>query len=228
MRLPVFLERGSMIKTILFDLDGTIVNTNELIIASFLHALEGETPEPYTRHHLIPHFGKPLIEQLKLFSGKEDVEYLVQKYRSFNIAKHDDLVMEFPYVKEVMDQLHRSGIRMGVVTSKIRRTVLLGLQRFGLDGYLETIVTVDDVKEPKPSPEGIKMAMTAMGADPASTLMVGDSQFDILAAQNAGIASAGVSWTLKGEEFLQSYGPTYMLRDMRDLLDICGIKRDEA
>lgn len=217
-----------MIQTLLFDLDGTIVNTNELIIASFLHTIEGEAAEQYTREHIVSNFGQPLVDQLKLYSGKEDVEYLVNKYREFNIGKHDELVMEFPYVSEVLEELHGHGIRLGVVTSKIRHTTMMGLRRFGLDRWLEVIVTVDEVTQPKPHPEGIRKAMAALEADPSTTLMVGDSQYDILAAKNAGVHSAGVSWTLKGEAFLRGFEPDYVLKDMRDLLPICGIKRNDA
>ena len=212
-----------MIKTILFDLDGTIVNTNELIIASFLHALEGQTPGPFTREHIVPNMGRPLVEQMRHFSGREQVEDLVQAYREYNIRRHDELVEEFPYVREVLGELHAAGIRMGVVTSKIRLTTQMGLKLLKLDEYLNVIVTVEDVKEPKPSPEGILQAMGELGAEPASTLMVGDSQYDILAAQRAGVKAAGVAWTLKGEAFLQEYKPDYMLHDMRELIALTGL-----
>lgn len=217
-----------MIKTILFDLDGTILNTNELIIASFLHALEGVSPEPCTRERIIANFGKSLAEQLRFFSGKEEVEDLIEKYRSFNIAKHDELVDEFPYVNHVLEKLHRHGINLGVVTNKMRITTMMGLRRFGMDRYLKTVVTVDDVSQPKPHPEGILKASADLGANDSNTLMVGDSQYDIVSAKQAGVRSAGVAWTMKGESFLRQYEPDYILRDIRDLLDICGIKRDEG
>lgn len=217
-----------MIKTILFDLDGTIINTNELIIASFLHALEGVTPEPCTRELVISHFGKSLVEQLRFFSGMEEIEDLIEKYRSFNISKHDELVAEFPYVTPVLEKLHRHGVSLGVVTNKMRVTTMMGLNRFGLNPFLKTVVTVEDVSRPKPHPDGILKASADLEAEAASTLMVGDSQFDILSAKQAGVRSAGVAWTLKGEAFLRQYEPDYILQDIRDLLDICGIKRDEA
>lgn len=213
-----------MIKTILFDLDGTILNTNELIIASFLHALEGLTPEPYTREHIIAHFGSPLVEQLQMYTGLNDVEDVITKYRDFNIGRHDELVSEFPRVKEVLAELKRNGISMGVVTSKIRRTTLMGLQRFGLDAYMDIVVTVDDVQEAKPSPQGIRMAMAALGGESKTTLMVGDSQYDILAAKNAGVRSAAVAWSMKGESYLREYCPDYVLSDMHELLPLVGIK----
>lgn len=212
-----------MVKAVLFDLDGTILNTNELIVASFLHTLEGETERVYTREDIIGNFGRTLVDQLREYTGREDVEPYIAKYRAYSVARHDDLIMEFPYVREVLEKLSRAGIKLGVVTSKVKRTSYMGLDRFGLTPFLTSIITVEDVEHPKPHGEGIRKAMEELGAEPSETLMVGDSQYDILAAQDAGVRAAGVAWTAKGEDFLLQYGPDYVLRDMRELLPLCGI-----
>jgi pyrophosphatase PpaX len=215
-----------MIETMLFDFDGTIVNTNELIIDSFLHVLEGQTSEPLTRENIIPHMGKSLTEQFVIFSGKTEVDEMIRAYREFNLRMHDELIREFPYVKEVLERLHLSGIRLGVVTNKVRLTTEKGLAFYGLDKYMDVVVTADEVKSAKPDPEGILLAVSRLGCDPERTLMVGDSQFDLQAAQNAGVLSAGVAWSLKGEKFLNQFRPDYMLHDMRDLYEIAGLTRD--
>ncbi|WJH35740.1 pyrophosphatase PpaX [Paenibacillus aurantius] len=215
-----------MIDTILFDLDGTIVDTNELIIASFLHALEGQTLEPFTREHIIPNMGKPLVEQMLMFTGRAEVDDLIRTYREFNVRMHDEMVQEFPYVKEVLEELHRSGIRLGVVTSKVRMTTEMALKLFDLRRFMGTLVTIDDVKEAKPSPEGIRLALKELGSEPERTLMVGDSSYDLLAARNAGVRSVGVAWSMKGEAYLKEFDPDYLIHDMRELLAIAGIKRD--
>jgi pyrophosphatase PpaX len=215
-----------MIRTVLFDLDGTIVDTNELIVQSFLHSLEGETPEAVTRELIIPNMGRPLVEQMELFSGKKDVEHLIKKYRTFNLSKHDELVTEFPNVRNVMAKLHEQGIKMGIVTSKIRQTTLMGLKLCGLDSFVSTIVTLEDVKEAKPNPEGILAALATLGGKKEETLMVGDSHYDIQAAQNAGVTSVGVSWSWKGRSYLEEYKPDYMIDDMNELLPIVGLSSD--
>lgn len=207
-----------MITTVLFDLDGTIVDTNELIIQSFLHALEGVTPEALTREIIIPNMGRPLIEQMQLFSGRPDVKELVQKYRAFNVSKHDELVREFPHVREVLGELRKRGLRVGVVTSKVRMTTEMGLKLTGLDDFVETIVTVEDVEKPKPDPEGIRKALAFFGASPEQAVMVGDSHYDIEAAQAAGVTSVGVAWSLKGEAYLKQFRPDCIIQDIRELL----------
>lgn len=215
-----------MIQTVLFDLDGTIVDTNELIVQSFLHSLEGETPEPVSRELIIPNMGRPLVEQMEFFTGRKEVEALIQKYRTFNLAKHDELVKEFPHVRTVMEKLHQNGIKIGIVTSKIRVTTLMGLKLCGLDSFVSSIVTVDDVKEAKPSPEGIFAALKELGSSPDQAMMVGDSHYDIEAAQNAGVTSVGVSWSWKGRSYLNQYNPDHIIDDMFDLLPLLGISSD--
>lgn len=210
-----------MFKAVLFDLDGTILNTNELIIASFLHTLEGETDRSYKREDIIGNFGRTLVDQLRDYTGQEDVERYIAKYREYNMSRHDELIAEFPYVSEVVEQLSRAGLKLGVVTSKVRRTSLMGLERFKLKDYMGSIVTVEDVHNPKPHQEGILKALAELGVAPEDALMVGDSQYDIHAAKNAGVRVAGVAWTAKGEAFLRQIGPDYMISDMRELIDLC-------
>lgn len=210
------------ITTVLFDLDGTIVDTNELIIQSFLHTLEGITKKVYTREDIIPHMGFSLYEQIKFFTGLEQIEDLVVKYRAFNVAKHDELVTQFPYVREALAELQARGIRMGVCTNKMRATTLMGLKLCGLDSFMETIVTVEDVAQGKPNPEMIVKALGQLNVSATESLMVGDSQYDLIAAHEAGVASVAVAWSLKGEAHLRKYDPTYLIHDIRELIEIVG------
>lgn len=213
-----------MLDTILFDLDGTIVDTNELIIQSFLHTFEGVTEEPVAREHIIPNMGRPLVEQMQFFSGRDIVDDLVQKYRKYNLEHHDRLVKEFPHVRETIQKLHQAGIRLGVVTSKVRLTTEMGLKLCGMFDYFGTIVTVDEVGRAKPDPEGIFKALKQLGSAPERAIMVGDSHYDIEAAHNAGIASAGVAWSMKGVAYLKQYNPSYIIDDIRELLPIAGVE----
>ncbi|CAM3703098.1 pyrophosphatase PpaX [Marinicrinis lubricantis] len=212
-----------MIETVLFDLDGTILDTNELIIESFIHVMEGKMDPPLTRERLIHQMGKPLAMQMRYFSGRgeqEPVDDLIREYRAYNLRRHDELVRPFPYVKEVLQSLKDSGIRLGVVTSKIRLTSDKGLTLCGIKDYMETIVTIEDVQHAKPHPEPVLEALKRMNAKPETALMVGDSPFDIESAHQAGVQAVGVAWSLKGAEVLSKYNPEYVIDDMRELLKI--------
>ncbi|MEC0179411.1 pyrophosphatase PpaX [Paenibacillus favisporus] len=209
-----------MIDTVLFDLDGTIIDTNELIISSFMHVLEKHVQPPLTREVIIPKMGMTLEQQLQFFSGSEDVTHFHQAYRTYNDAHHDEMVQPFPHVLEVIKELDRRGITMGVVTTKNKPGTFRVLEMFGLDKYMKAIVTVMDVEHPKPHPEPVLMAIKQLGVDPAATLMVGDSPVDIQSAKAAGARSAGVAWSLKGEKVLREYNPDYILHDMTDLYSL--------
>lgn len=214
------------IRTVLFDLDGTILDTNELIIRTFMESLKGVAPEGFCREHIIPSMGEPLTMQLQRFSGLEEVDHLVAAYREVNLRLHDELVKPFPYVAEVLKRLHENGIQIGVVTTKIRLTTEKGLSYIGIRDYVDAIVTIDDVEHPKPHPEPVLKAVELLGADPAATMMVGDSVVDIVSAKAAGTVPVGVAWSLKGEQLLLDNGARHILRDMRELYDFVGLERE--
>ncbi|KEO81639.1 pyrophosphatase PpaX [Tumebacillus flagellatus] len=204
---------------VLYDLDGTLLDTNELIIRSFEHTLETHTPGQYTRADILPYMGEPLFQQMERFAPGRSEE-LVKTYRRYNIGQHDALVVGFPHVQDVLRELHERGIKQAIVTSKMRLTTEMGLKLCGLTEYLDAVVTSDDVEHHKPHPEALHKAMELLGADPASTLMVGDSPYDIGAGHAAGVATAGVKWSLRGEEGLRVHKPTYLVGDMLELRKI--------
>lgn len=214
-----------MIRTVLFDLDGTILDTNELIFRSFEYAWARKGHTDVSREKLTPYMGGTLTDMFREVTGVGDaeVEELIGLYREFNWAHHDELVTAYPHVNEVMGALQAAGVRMGVVTTKIRKTSEMGLKLCGLDGYIETIVSLDDVQHPKPHPEPVLKALDAMRADPATTVMVGDSKGDLLAARAAGVRSIAVGWTIKSREELNRCEPDYWIEDMKDLLPIVGV-----
>lgn len=214
-----------MIHNVLFDLDGTIVDTNELIIESFLHVLNDKLAMQITRDQLIPQMGGPLVDQFQYFTGRSIVDQQVADYRKYNLMRHDEMVSVFPYVNEVVQAFAKHGIKMGVVTTKMRDTTKRVLQMFDLLPYMQTVVTLEDVEHAKPHPEPVQRALDALQAEPKETVMVGDSSFDILSAQQAGVCSAGVAWSLKGVAALSVYKPDWILNDIRDLYDIVGLKR---
>lgn len=209
-----------MIDTVLLDLDGTIVDTNELIIASFINTLESNGLSPLTREQIIPHMGLTLEQQLRAFSGADDVTSYVTAYREYSAIHHDAMVAPFPEVNEVLTRLQAAGIKLGVVTTKIRPNTLKVLEMFQLDQFMQVIITQDDVEHTKPHPQPIERAMEALGSSPERTLMVGDSPADLQSASAAGVMSAAVAWSLKGEEELSKYHPQYILHSMSDLYEL--------
>src|SRR5699024_5046043 len=132
-------------------------------------------------------------------------------------------VTAFPYVVETLKSLHGKGLPLGIVTTKMNRTVDKGMKLTAIESFFDAIITLDDVSHAKPHPEPIFKAMKQLGAQAGSTLMVGDNSHDIEAGHHAGVKTAGVAWSLKGKSKLLGYKPTYMLEDMRDLLAITEV-----
>jgi len=215
---------GNEVKAVLFDLDGTILDTNELIIQSFLHALQGAVPEAFGREQIIPCMGQTLKDQLRLFSGQEDIAVFHAAYREYNDRMHDEMVSLFPGVDEAVRLLKQHGIKMGIVTTKARRSTERALRMFGLHEYMDAIITLDDVEHAKPHPEPVLKALAAMEAEAERACMVGDSVVDMESALRAGAIPVGVAWSLKGDAVLQRAGAAHVLESMDQLLTLCGIR----
>lgn len=208
------------IRTILFDLDGTLLNTNELIRHSFEYTFEKFnmqlTPEEIRNLN-----GPPLNETFHQINP-EQAEQMIATYREYNMREHDRYVEAFPDVYETIKQLHEEGIALGIVSTKIKKTVMMGLELTKLTDFFPVIITYDDVTHKKPDPEPVEKAMRLLHANPENTLMVGDNYHDIVSGQRAGAQTAAVSWSEKTEAFLKSYQPTYYLDTIRDLLTMAG------
>ncbi|RFB13568.1 pyrophosphatase PpaX [Bacillus sp. HNG] len=212
------------IKTLLFDLDGTLIDTNELILQSFLHTFETYFPDrQFTREEILP-FNGPTLHESFSSVDPDRAEEMIAEYRKFNHEKHDELVTEFPGVFDTIKTLKEQGYKIGVVTTKIRNTVNMGLKLTKLDQFFDVVVTLDDVKNPKPDPEPVLLALKLLGSTPEEAIMIGDNYQDIVAGQNAGTKTAGVAWSHKGKDFLLEYKPDFMLENMSDLLDIVSVK----
>ena len=211
------------LETILFDLDGTLINTNELIIASFQHTLAEYDAGTYTREEIINFIGPPLLESLASVNA-EKKEEMMATYRAFNIANHDHYVEIYPTVLETIKKLKQSGCKLGVVTTKLHDTAQLGLEITGLAPYFDLLIGLDDVDHAKPHPEPVLKAMDSLQANPVTTIMIGDNYHDVEAGHNAGVQTAGVAWAIKGEENLKQYNPDYILKEMKDLLTIVGVE----
>lgn len=209
------------IETILFDLDGTLIDTNELIHKSFEYTFD-QYGYSFSQEEILQFNGPPLI---KTFTdiNPDLAEDMLETYRKHNLEHHNDYAKLFPNVKETLEILQANGKRLGIVSAKMRSGVVLGLEVTGIKHFFDAIVAIDDVKNPKPHPEPVLKGLKGLSGKPDSSLMVGDNYHDIESGKNAGLKTIAVGWSLKGEEYLQQFNPTYMIKDMRELLPIAGV-----
>ncbi len=206
--------------TVLFDLDGTLVDSNEVIIRSYAHAFSTVLPDVFvSREDIIRQIGPPLHAIFGRYTHEADiVEKLVQTYRRHYVEHETGLTRPYPDVETVLHTLAEADVQTAIVTTKLAEAAWPVIRRYGFDDCIDTFVFLDDVSCPKPDPEPVFLALSRFGRV-GEAVMVGDNQGDLLAARNAGIACAGVAWSIKGEAHLAEVEPDIMLRSMKDLLD---------
>lgn len=208
-----------MVKALLFDFDGTLLDTNELIIQTFMHVLEEKFPGQYSPKDCINFIG-PSLRQSFTEIAPDMVDELVASYRKWNIEHHDELVTQYDGVVSTLQQLHAQGIRLAIVSTKRVDMIERGLKVLGVGHLFEHIIGFDSVQHVKPHPEPILLALEKLQVAKEDVIMIGDNSHDIEAGHNAGVKTAGVAWTFKGEDYLKQFSPTYMLDNMTDLLTI--------
>lgn len=211
------------ITTILFDLDGTLIDTNELIISSYLYTLDKYFPGQYGREDVLPFMGPPLIDSFTSID-RERVDEMVATYRAHNLENHDLLVKEFDGVYETIRILHENGYKLAIVSTKMSDTIHKGLQLTNLDSFFDVVIGIDHVTHAKPDPEPLLKALEQLESTPEEAMMVGDNHHDILGGKNAGTITCGVAWSVKGKDHLATFKPDYMLEKMSDLLHILKVE----
>ena len=167
------------IKNILFDLDGTLLDTNELIIQSFQHTYQRHLNKQVDKEEIIKNFGEILKITLDREFG-EAGEEAIKTYRNFQVENFEKLIAIHEGVKEGVIELHRQGYKLGIVTSRLNDSAIRGLNHFGLKDYFECIIGADDTDKHKPDPTPAFLALKELGGKVEETLFVGDSPFDVL------------------------------------------------
>jgi len=205
---------------VLFDLDGTVVDSGAIILASMRHATREVLGTEHTDHELMQAVGGPGLEAQMAVFAPDRIEELVRVYRAHNEPLHDELEACLG-MEDVLVRLHAEGRRLGVVTAKRRSTVELAFASVPLSHLFETVVGGDETERHKPDPEPLLLAAERLGADPAQTAYVGDSPFDVGAAKAAGMYSIAVTWgRIHDRARLEEAEPDAIIDDAEELLEL--------
>lgn len=178
---------------VLFDFDGTIVDSGGMILASMRHATRTVLARDYTDRELMANVGGPGLEAQMLAIAPDQAEELVRVYREHNEAIHDELE-SCAGMEDVLRTLQEQGRRLGIVTAKRHRTVQLAFEHLPLAQYFDTIVAGDDTRVHKPHPDPLLLALERLAASAEEAAYVGDSPYDMQAAKAAGVRAIGVTW----------------------------------
>ena len=219
------------IDTILLDFDGTIMDTNDMIIKSWQHTFQVIRGKKADESVILATFGEPLKQTMRDFFGgdPEEVEKNVEIYRSYQTKRYLDLIHLFPGTREMLKSLSEAGFRMALVTSRLKPTTFQGLKKFDIEKYFDVIVTADDVTRHKPDPQPAETALKELGASAEEAVMIGDTKQDILCAKNAGIISILVDWSMaipKGTAS-GSFIPDYRLQSPGELIHLISSINEE-
>ena len=207
------------LRTALFDLDGTLIDSIRLILDSYHHTLTQHNLPARRDEDWLKGVGTPLAVQFSEWRKSPEVlEALIATYREYNLKHHDSMVTVYPGVLEALGAIKAAGIQTGLVTSKNRLGALRGLKLVGLEGLMDVLVCADEVTNPKPHPEPVEKAVALLGADPASTVYVGDSIHDMHSGRAAGVKTAAALWGPFGRDHLESASPDYWLESPADLV----------
>lgn len=210
-------------KLVIFDCDGTLIDSQHIIFAAMNHTYSAHNIEPPKREETLRVVGLSLVEAIKALSPEFDLgmcERFAQTYKnSFSEFRSDSHLTE-PMFDGARDILHRlknqQNIQLGIATGKSRRGVAKFLERENLEGYFDTVQTADDAPS-KPSPVMLEQALLEIGLGPDDAIMIGDTTFDIEMAVNAGVKPIGVSWGYHGSDELSQAGAHHVIDEFTQL-----------
>ena len=206
-------SRLAALEAVLFDLDGTLIDSVGLILASFRYATETVLGEALPDDVMMRDVGLPLARQMRDFSA-DHAEELLRVYREHNARWHDELVRAYPETAETLVWLAARGLRLGVVTSKHQAMARRGLDVFDLARFFDVVVGADDVTQHKPDPHPLLVAAETLGVPIERCAYVGDSPHDMAAARAAGCVAIAATWGIGTREALVAAGAELMLGSM--------------
>ncbi len=202
----------------IFDIDGTIISTNELIFASFNHVTQKYLGKTYSDEEIISLFGPTEDEILKEWM-KDNYEDARKDYYEFYEKNHNRMAKIFPSIEETLSAIKSKNLPLGIFTGKGRLSTVISLKAINVYDYFDLIITGDDVENHKPSPEGIMKFVDYFKLEPERVLMIGDAPSDIIAANKAGVKIASVLWDSYAKDKVLKMGSDYIFHNTQELKD---------
>mgnify|MGYP001008763265 CR=1 FL=1 len=208
---------------VVFDLDGTLVDSVELITISFQHAIREVLGREVSREESIQWVGRPLREQMEMFDP-EHAEELVDVYREFNHREHDRMLKLYDGILNLLAGLMKAKVKLGLVTSKSRYTTQMAFDLTGIEAYFDATICADESPGNKPSPAPILACLEQLGVGTAHAAYVGDSPSDIQAALAADVDAIAVTWGVFDTDTLAAEKPGILVHTIPELAEVLGVE----
>jgi HAD superfamily hydrolase (TIGR01509 family) len=195
-------------------MDGTLTQTNQLIYDSFNYIAKKYRNRTYSIPEINAMFGPPEEEALLAIVDRADLDSVMDDYLAFYRAHHRTTAHLYPGIIEVLQTVKRFGAKSALFTGKGRRTTMVTLEECGIGQYFDCVVTGNDVKQYKPSADGLRIIMGQMSLKPSEMLMVGDAVSDVAAAHEAGVPVAAVVWDSYGKDNVLKMDAEYVFHSV--------------
>lgn len=205
-------------EAVLFDFDGTLINTNDLCFDSYRYAFRRVLNREIEMTEILNLFGRPLDISLGDYGDAQ--EALCREYRKFNETNHNKLVKRFDGAEEGVRMIYEQGFKTAIVTSKREHMCREGLKWLGIEDCIDVLVTPEDTNKHKPDPAPILLACERLGVEPSRALMVGDSIFDMAAGKAAGTGLCAVKYSVTPHEKLKEMGLDYFVESLVELAEL--------
>ncbi|MEW6581227.1 MAG: HAD-IA family hydrolase [Actinomycetota bacterium] len=204
---------------ILFDLDGTVIDSVALIRESHRHAVREVLGVDLPDEVLTANVGRPLIDQMRVLSA-DRADELLAVYREWNHAHTADLLVAYDGMEDALAELRDAGRTLGIITSKSRPTVQLAFDVLPIEQHFDVIVAAEDTARHKPHPAPVLLALERLGRGTAGACYVGDAPFDLDAGRAAGVAAIAVTWGFFTRDALAAHHPTAIVDTVPRLVDV--------
>jgi pyrophosphatase PpaX len=194
------------VRCVLFDVDGTLIDTTHLIASGLDYAIRKHTSHTPTWEELVALIGRPLVDQMGVYGTPEQVPEMSRTFMEYYFS-HQELEKPFPGAIEMLEAAQKGGRKVGIVTSKNRTEVAHFLSRFPIQRYLDVVVSSEDAPRPKPHPDPVIKAMELAEVHPTETLFIGDSVYDMRAGRSSGVFVGAALWGPFGRDVLEPESP---------------------
>jgi HAD superfamily hydrolase (TIGR01549 family) len=202
---------------VIFDVDGTLTSTNELIFSTFNYIADKYTGRTRTPREIIALFGPPEEGAILNIVGEERLDEAMKDLYAYYADNHRAMAALHPGIEEALTVLSEKGVTLAVFTGKGRRTAMITLEALGIDKHFHVVMSGSDVRCHKPDPEGIRKILEICSLDPEGVVMVGDAVADVRASRAAGVRSAAVLWDSYDPEAVLAAAPDLVFRRVDEM-----------
>ncbi|MCG8568648.1 MAG: HAD family hydrolase [Spirochaetes bacterium] len=206
----------------LFDADGTLMDTMDLIYQCFKNTTQHYVNKVFDRATVLSYVGLPFLEQLEKLIGKQSdqkAEEILKFHKEYQLSIYQNYLKLYPYVKDTLIELKNKNKKLGVISSREHRTLDLFLKQFDIFHLFDIVLSPSDCARPKPHPDPVLLALQKLSIYPTEALFVGDAVFDLDCGKAAGVDTALVSWSHLILDELNN-PPTWLLKNFHQLITL--------